>query len=188
MKPNRLCRWTLVFLISVMLAACGFHLRGHFDFSFATLYIDFPAGSQTARILKRQIKSMNLTEIVNNPQEAEVILSAISESKKKEVLTYSVQGRAREYSLFYILEYMVKTSQGKILVEPAKITLRRTMTYDDSEALAKENEEIMLYKDMQADMAQQILRRLASIKLMEEDKMTTSASSTGTEPAIQSTP
>ena len=62
------------------------------------------------------------------------------------------------------------------------------MTYDDSEALAKENEEIMLYKDMQADMAQQILRRLASIKLMEEDKMTTSAPSTGTEPAIQSTP
>lgn len=169
MKFRHLYRWIAIFATVVLVTACGFHLRGNYDFPFTSLYIDFPASSQTARILKRQITGMNLTKIVNTPQEAEVILSAISERKKKEELTYNIQGRVREYSLYSNLEYMVRTSQGKMLIGPTKISLRRTMTYDDSEALSKENEEILLYKDMQQDMAQRLLRRLATLKLTAED-------------------
>ena len=51
------------------------------------------------------------------------------------------------------------------MIEPTKLNLRRTMTYNDNEALSKENEELMLYKDMQFDMAYQLLRRLSSIKM-----------------------
>ena len=182
MKSTSLYRWIVVFVTAVLLASCGFHLRGNYDFTFSTLYIDFPANSHAARVLKRLIKGMELTKIVDNPKEAEVILSAISESTHKEVLSYNIQGRAREYSLYYKLEFMAKTAQGKILIEPTKISLHRTMTYDDSEALSKENEEIMLYKDMQSDMAQQLLRRLASIKLSESDKNTDPDLSASTEP------
>ena len=181
MKFNHLHRWIVIFATAVLVAACGFHLRGNYDFPFTSLYIDFPAASQTASILKRQITAMNLTKIVNNPQEAEVILSAIAERKKKEELTYNIQGRVREYSLYYNLEYMVKTSQGKMLIEPTKISLRRTMTYDASEALSKENEEILLYKDMQQDMAQRLLRRLATIKLTAEDRDTDDGQPAATE-------
>ena len=73
MKFNHLHRWIVIFATAVLVAACGFHLRGNYDFPFTSLYIDFPAASQTASILKRQITAMNLTKIVNNPQEAEVI-------------------------------------------------------------------------------------------------------------------
>jgi LPS-assembly lipoprotein len=38
--------------------------------------------------------------------------------------------------------------------------VRRDYTYDDSLALAKENEERMLLADMQSDIIQQIVRRL----------------------------
>ena len=48
------------------------------------------------------------------------------------------------------------------------------MTYDDSEALSKENEAILLYKDMQSDMAQRLLRRLASIDMTGADNTTDS--------------
>lgn len=169
MKTRHLYRWIVVLVSAVLVTACGFHLRGNYDFPFTSLYIDFPPDSQTASILKRQIQAMNLTKIVNTPQEAEVILSAISEKRKKEELTYNIQGRVREYSLYYNLEYTVRTARGKVLLEPTKISLRRTMTYDDSEALSKENEETLLYKDMQQDMAQRLLRRLATIKSTAED-------------------
>ena len=76
---------------------------------------------------------------------------------------------------------MGKTSHGKMLIEPTKISLRRTMTYDDSEALSKENEEILLYKDMQQDMAQRLLRRLATIKLTAEDRDTDDGQPAATE-------
>lgn len=182
MKPvSLLCRIAIA-ATAILLVSCGFHLRGNYDFPFSTLYINFPANSHTASVLKRQIQGMNATRIVNNPQEAEVILSAISEKNRREILTYNVQGRVREYSLHYDLEYMIKTAQGKVLLAPTKTTLRRTMTYDDSEALSKENEAILLYKDMQSDMAQRLLRRLASIDMNGTDDTANSGDNTsGTE-------
>ena len=169
MKYKRFLNWILLICTATMLVACGFHLRGTNgstgdNLSFSSLYIDFPSDSQTAARLKRLINGMKLTKIVNNPKEAEVILSALSEKKNKDYLSLNAQGRVREYSLDYILEFTARTPQGKILIEPTKLSLRRTMTYNDNEALSKENEELMLYKDMQFDMANQLLRRLSAVK------------------------
>jgi len=36
------------------------------------------------------------------------------------------------------------------------------MSYNDAQVIAKENEEQLLYRDMQTDMVQQIMRRLAA--------------------------
>lgn len=167
-KYKRLYNWIFLVFAATLLAACGFHLRGSdgsANLAFSSIYINFPADSQTAARLKRLIKGMKLTKIVNNPKEAEVILSAISETKNKDYLSLNAQGRVREYSLDYILEFTARTPQGKILIEPTKLSLRRTMTYNDNEALSKENEELMLYKDMQFDMVYQLLRRLSAIKM-----------------------
>ncbi len=173
MKYKRFYHWIFLICASTLLVACGFHLRGTNGQSdklpFSSIYIDFPADSQTSARLKRLIKGMKLTKIVGNPKEAEVILSALSEKKNKDYLSLNAQGRVREYSLDYILEFMVKTPQGKTLIEPTKLSLRRTMTYNDNEALSKENEELMLYKDMQFDMADQLLRRLSAIKMSAMD-------------------
>jgi len=42
--------------------------------------------------------------------------------------------------------------------------LSRDVTFNDTEILAKEAEEQLLFRDMQADMVQQIIRRLAAAK------------------------
>lgn len=169
MKYKRFYNWIFLVFAATMLVACGFHLRGFNgtddQLHFSSIYIDFPADSQTAARLRRLIKGMKLTKLANNPNKAEVILSAISEKKNKDYLSLNAQGRVREYSLDYILEFTARTPQGKILIEPTKLALRRTMTYNDNEALSKENEELMLYKDMQFDMAYQLLRRLSAIKM-----------------------
>jgi LPS-assembly lipoprotein len=44
------------------------------------------------------------------------------------------------------------------------VQLTRDVTYNDAEILAKEAEEQLLFRDMQTDMVQQILRRLAAAK------------------------
>ena len=38
------------------------------------------------------------------------------------------------------------------------------MAFNETQVLAKESEEALLYRDMQADLVQQIMRRLAAIK------------------------
>jgi LPS-assembly lipoprotein len=51
------------------------------------------------------------------------------------------------------------------LIVPDTIVQLRDISYNESYALAKETEEAQLYRDMQSDVVQQILRRLAAVKL-----------------------
>ncbi|HJW54370.1 MAG TPA: LPS assembly lipoprotein LptE, partial [Burkholderiaceae bacterium] len=44
------------------------------------------------------------------------------------------------------------------------ITLKRDISFNESAVMAKENEEALLYRDMQSDLVQQLLRRLHAIK------------------------
>ncbi|MNN27862.1 LPS-assembly lipoprotein LptE [compost metagenome] len=51
---------------------------------------------------------------------------------------------------------------------PTVITLKRDLSYNEAQVLAKEAEEAMLYRDMQSDLVQQILRRIAAIKTVDD--------------------
>ena len=44
-----------------------------------------------------------------------------------------------------------------------QIELRRDITFNDNQTLAKESEELLLYRDMQVDAVQQIIRRMSVI-------------------------
>jgi LPS-assembly lipoprotein len=51
-----------------------------------------------------------------------------------------------------------------VFLPTSEILLTRDMAYNDAQVLAKENEEALLYRDMQTDMVQQIMRRLAAAR------------------------
>jgi LPS-assembly lipoprotein len=51
-------------------------------------------------------------------------------------------------------------------IHPAStITLRREVTFSDDLVLSKEAEEALLWRDIQSDLVQQLMRRLAAAKL-----------------------
>jgi LPS-assembly lipoprotein len=60
------------------------------------------------------------------------------------------------------VSYRVHDGKGRELVAPGEVVLRRDITFDDSQVLAKEQEEILLVRDMQSDAVQQLLRRIAA--------------------------
>lgn len=161
-------RWFAIIGLAFMLAACGFHLRGDFKYDFSSMYIE--GGSAMSRLMKRYNRGMQATKIVDNPKEAEVILAISQERRKQKTLSYDNNGDAREYALYYRVTYALRTLKGKELIEPTTITLRRTMTYDDSEDLAKEREKQLLYADMQQDIVQQMMRRLARVDMDDADR------------------
>ncbi|WP_416142349.1 LPS assembly lipoprotein LptE, partial [Hydrogenophaga sp.] len=55
-------------------------------------------------------------------------------------------------------------------IPPSQIVLRRDITYNDNLVLSKEAEEALLWRDIQNDLVQQILRRLAAAKLKATDE------------------
>ena len=58
----------------------------------------------------------------------------------------------------------MRTSQGRDLIEPTDILQERDISFNESAVLAKEAEEVLLYRDMQSDIVQQLLRRIAAVK------------------------
>lgn len=46
---------------------------------------------------------------------------------------------------------------------PTELSMQRDMSYNETDALAKEHEAAMLYRAMSEDLAAQVVRRLASL-------------------------
>ena len=68
----------------------------------------------------------------------------------------------REYQLRYRVTFRVHDGKGGVFVPLSTVELTRDITFNDSDVLSKEAEEQLLYRDMQRDMVQQIMRRLAA--------------------------
>ncbi|MDH4173888.1 MAG: LPS assembly lipoprotein LptE [Betaproteobacteria bacterium] len=156
-------RLALATAAALLLAACGFQLRGASALPFDTLYLPGATGG-IALELKRNIQSGSATRVVDDPKAAEAQLLFSEETRAKEILALSSAGRVREFRLVYRVRFSVGDGKGSDFLAPSTVTLTRDVTYDDAVALAKETEELLLYRDMQADMVQQIMRRLSAAR------------------------
>lgn len=155
-------RILIALLFSLLLAGCGFHLRGPQVLPFESLYIAMPEGSELGAALKRSIRASNGTRLTDTPQEAQAVLTPTVDAREKVILSLNSAGKVREYQLRQRFAFRVSDAKGQELLAPRVIQLHRDITFDDTQLLAKEQEEALLYRDMQNDLVQQILRRLAA--------------------------
>lgn len=157
-------RLTAAAAAGMLLTACGFQLRGSTNLPFKSIYLGLADSSPLGNELKRYIRASGETEVVADPKAAEAVLEVLAEVRDKQVLSLNSQGRVREYVLIYRLNFRVTNNQQKELQPPTEIVIKRDIRFNESAALSKEAEEGLLYRDMQSDMVQQILRRLAAIQ------------------------
>jgi LPS-assembly lipoprotein len=154
-------QWLLILLAALTLSACGFHLRGPANLPFKTIYIDLPSNSALTVELKRYLHVSD-AEVVNSAAEAETVLQVLANTRDQKILTLTTSGQVSQYSLFLNFTFQLKDNKGAIIIPPATIVLKRDVTYNSNQALAKEAEIALLYRDMQSDLVQQIIRRLAA--------------------------
>ena len=150
-------------LLFLLLAGCGFRLRGTADVPFETIHVP-GATAGIALDLKRNIEAGTRARVVDDPKAAQALLQVTEEARSREILSLTSAGRVREFQLRYRVGFRVHDGKGGEFVPVSVIQLTRDMTYSDAEILAKEQEEQLLFRDMRTDMVQQILRRLASAK------------------------
>ena len=143
------------------LAGCGFHLRGTADVPFETLYLP-NSDSGIALDLRRYVQAGTRARVVDDPKQAEAILAFTEENREKNILSLTGAGRVSEFQLKYRVGFRVHDGKGGDYVPLTSIALTRDITFADTDVLAKEAEEQLLFRDMQSDMVQQIMRRLAA--------------------------
>ena len=159
-------RLLLALIIAAALSGCGFHLRGagSGNLPYKAMYIALPDTADVNIWLTRYIKASGSTTIVDDGKAAETIFQQISDNRLKSILSVNAQGRVSEYRLQLTYTFRIVNQKGQVLVPPNEVAITRDVSYDDSNILAKESEENLLWRDMTGDLVNQIMRRLSIIK------------------------
>jgi len=152
-------------LALAMLGGCGFELRKDPELHFKTIALQgFNPSSGLVEELKRQLARSSAV-LVQDVAKADVVLEARRDTKDKSVVVTTSAGQVREWQLHLQLDYIVLTPAGDVVLPLTEMRIARELTYIESQALAKEEEEASLYRAMQYDAAAQLMRRLAAVRL-----------------------
>ena len=160
----------LAAILLLTLSACGFQLRGsggQYTLPFDRIYIGLPESSPLAIDLKRNIRSNGATLIATDAASADGIVDVLTDpdrTRGKTILSLNANGRVSQYQLSYSIVFKVRDNQGHELLAPTTITLTRPLDFNDAQRLAKETEEALLYRDMEKDLVQQMVRRMGALK------------------------
>jgi LPS-assembly lipoprotein len=150
--------------LSIGLLACGFHLRGEAHYAFATLFLNSAPALPLTTELKRSLEGIGSAQLVAAAASAEAVLDVNSVEDTKQILSLSGGGKVAEYLLTKRVLFRVHDNYGNDWLPTAEVLVRRSYTYSDTEALAKEAQEQRLWREMQTDSVQQIVRRLQAAK------------------------
>jgi LPS-assembly lipoprotein len=158
-------RRAFVLFASAAVGGCGFQLRRAPELSFRTVQlVGFRPHSPLADELRLNINASQGTQVVETAAQAEVLFEALADARDKGVVASTATGQVREIQVRARLNFRLRTPAGKLLIEPTEIALSRDMSYSESLALAKEQEEALLYRAMQTDIVSQVMRRLAAVQ------------------------
>jgi LPS-assembly lipoprotein len=149
---------------ALFLASCGFQLRGDPEVGIKRLYTSADKPSSVHNELRRTLAT-GPTRLVATPAEAEAHLKFLSEGRAKSVFTLTGTGAVFEFQLRLVVRYeLLVPGREEPVIPPTEIETRRLITYSAAAPTAKETEELLLYKDMELDLARQILRHIAAVK------------------------
>ncbi len=170
-------------LAAGLLGGCGFRLRQAPSFAFTTLMATLPATSPLRRELRTALVSSGITVVdaalpppppqpggavpaqpAPPPPQVDAVLDILTDQREKSVVGSTAAGQVREFQLRLRFRFKLSTPKGKELIPESEILLQRDISYSESIALSKQEEEAELYRDMQTDVVQQVLRRLAAVR------------------------
>ncbi|MFM2049941.1 MAG: hypothetical protein RL682_432 [Pseudomonadota bacterium] len=159
-------RTLLIALVaSAALAGCGFKLRSSQAFAFQTAAVTPENSGGVAGELTRYLgDSIRPVAPGAGGEAPQVIVDILQELREKTVVGVNASGQVREFQLRIKVRFRLRTPQGLDLIAPTEITQQRDISFNESAVLAKEAEEALLYRDMQSDIVQQLLRRIAAVK------------------------
>lgn len=146
--------------VAALLPGCGYALRQTPTLPFRRIaLVGFDAASPLAAELRGRLASG--AQVVDGPGQAEVVLQSLVDKRERSVVASTAAGQVRELQLRVRFEFQLSSPGGRMLIAPTELLLRRDMSYSETAALGKAQEEAELMASMQADIVQQVLRRLA---------------------------
>ncbi len=157
-----LCIVVSLLMMTSILAACGFELRGQAALSFESIHLQ-GAGLSISKALRKNLEA-NGVKVLPTAENADVLVDFANEETVKDILSLSGGGVVKEYELFYRIHYRLRGAKDAVWGPEQTIETRRDFSYSDAELLAKQGEEAALYENMHSDVVNNLIRRLTHYK------------------------
>ncbi len=149
---------------ALAMGGCGFRLRGVAVFAYRSIFVS--GSGPLAESLRAALRGNGLQVLADGqvPEQAEVILNLMNERRERIVVSRTSNGQVRELQLRLSVQVLARSARGTDLIPESELFQQRDISYTETAALAKEAEEELLFRDMQSDLTQQLLRRLAALR------------------------
>lgn len=153
-------------------AGCGFRLRGSgVALAFQSLALRGSGSVALVQQLQDQLRASGVSVLEPQPAQPgatpavpDVVLTLLQDQRERVVVGTAVAGQVRELQLRHTVRFHLRTASGKALIEEATIQQVRELSYSETQALAKEAEEALLFDDMRSSVVRQIMTRLAAVR------------------------
>ncbi|MEJ6592394.1 MAG: LPS assembly lipoprotein LptE [SAR86 cluster bacterium] len=161
----RLRNLLLIALVSV-LAGCGFQLQGSADSVAVLTTLDVSATQTYGELVTNVERTLTQQGIAVNPEGgADYRLHLLGERATRRSVSTTNQVSVAEYVLLLAVDFELFDRAGDRLLPLTTISVERVYSFDRGSFVGSSEEEALLSREMQADIIQQILRRLeASLK------------------------
>ena len=158
------------------LTGCGFALRQAPKFAFDSLQVTGFENTAVSRALQQAMVSSGIRVVTStataqasaDPAQAalppQVVMHVGMDRHERVVSGQTDAGQVRELTLRGRFRFRLSTPAGKYLIEETELLIERDITFSETAALAKAAEEHLMFRDMDGDIVQQVLRRLAAVK------------------------
>lgn len=152
----------LLLLVVTALSGCGFHLRG--GVALAPVLEDAYLKSKNpysgvSAVLRSELQTAG-ARLVNDPQQASVIIHILGSRSLRRVLSVGKGAKASEYELFEEVTFSLEDTQGKELLPVQTLKITRDLVFDETELLGKVSEAEDIKRQMQRSLARQIITRI----------------------------
>lgn len=150
--------------LAVLLAGCGFHLRGEIVLppELAVLRVQVAdAWSPLQRDLEQAMVRAGARAPVGAERGARLLITKSRMTRWP--LTVGTAGRVQEYSMRYEVTMQLLDAEGTVVVPSQDILLERSYQFETTRAQGTPGEEEVVQAELQRDMVQAILRRIDAV-------------------------
>ncbi len=145
------------------LSACGFKLRGSVNSPYKGILISGRPSPQLRYDLESIISTGTNAKVVTNGKDADLILEIVSEESTRQILTYTSTGQISAYRLNNRVIFRAFDNTGAEVIAESDIYVTRDLDFSTSTVLAADAQQQQFLESMRADLAIQILRRVATL-------------------------
>ena len=165
MRHVRIRSRCVVALVLALLAGCGFRLQGAAEAlpeDLGRVYVSTRDDLTPFAVELRRGLDRNEVQMAPSAGEADAVIRVRVDRATRRVLAVSSRNTPTEFEIQYVVEYSVDRG-GEEALPAQRLELTRNFSFDQGELLAKGHEEDILREAMARDLADLVLRRLATL-------------------------